>query len=102
MSSYGTNLQYQILQAGQQDDRYMKLRHRLKQGTGEQNVDYHFIASGLLRFRDKIYVLDNSELKNIILREFHVKPYSYHPRYQKTLTTMNKFYYSPNLRKEVK
>ena len=29
MSSYETNLQAQILQEGQQDDRYMELMHRL-------------------------------------------------------------------------
>ena len=29
MSSYGTYLQDHILQVGQQDDRYTKLRHRL-------------------------------------------------------------------------
>jgi len=59
------------------------------------------MTASLVRFRDKIYVLDNSEIKNLILREFHVKSYSGHPRYQKTLTTMKKFYYWPNMKKEV-
>jgi len=49
------------------------------------------MADGLARFRDMMYVLDNSEIKNLILREFHVKPYSGHLRYYKTLTTVNKF-----------
>eukprot|EP00253_Pinus_taeda_P012799 PITA_12799 len=48
-----------------------------------------------------IYVSNYSELKKLILREFHVKLYSGNPRYQKTLTTVNKFYYWPNLNKEV-
>jgi len=38
-------------------------------------------------------VLDNSELKKVILREFHAKPYSGHPGYQKTLTIVERFYY---------
>jgi hypothetical protein len=46
-------------------------------------------------------VPDNSELKKVILREFHVKPYSGHPGYQKTLTTVKRFYYWPNLKRDV-
>jgi len=64
-------------------------------------VDYHLTVDGLVRFRDRIYLPDNDELNNLILREFHVKPYSGHPRYHKTLTTMKKLYYWPNLKKEV-
>jgi len=52
-------------------------------------VDYCLIADGLVRFRDKIYVTDRSELKKVVSREFHAKPYSGHPNYQKTLTTVN-------------
>jgi len=56
-------------------------------GVGEHDMDYCLIADGLVRFKDKIYVLDRSELKKMILRVFHVKPYLCHPSYYKTLTT---------------
>jgi len=39
-------------------------------------MDYHLTVNGLVRFRDRIYVLDNNELKKLILREFHAKLYS--------------------------
>ena len=52
-------------------------------------------------FRDRTYVLNYSELKKIILREFHAKPYLGHPGYQKTLTVLKKFYYWSNLKNEV-
>lgn len=39
------------------------------------------MENGLVRFRNTIYVIDNSELKKIILREFHVKPYLGHLGY---------------------
>jgi len=42
-------------------------------------VDYNLTADGLVRIRDRIYMLDNSELKKLILREFHANPYSGHP-----------------------
>jgi len=55
---------------------------------GAPNVDYHLTTNGLVRFRDRIYVPNNNELKKVILRDFHAKPYSGHSSYQKTLITM--------------
>ena len=61
----------------------------LQQSTGTcvgvQYVDYLLTENVLVRFRDMIYVSDNSELKKVILREFHAKPYSGHLGYHKTL-----------------
>jgi len=44
-------------------------------------VDYCLTTDRLVRFRYRIYVSDSSELKKVILKDFHVKPYSGHPRY---------------------
>ena len=49
------------------------------------------MKDGMLIFRNRIYVLENNELKKVIFREFHAKPYSGHPRNQKTLTSVKKF-----------
>ena len=81
--------------------RYRKLRYMLQQDTGDQDVDYCLTTKSLVIFRDKIYVLDNSELKKLILREFHAKAYLGHPGYQKTLKMEKKFYYWLKLKKEV-
>jgi len=97
--SYGIDLQDRILQGGQQDVRYMEIVHRLQQvagtstgdsigiGTGAiaQDMDYFLALDGLMRLEDMIYVLDRSELKKVILREFHVKPYSGHPGFSKDI-----------------
>ena len=64
-------------------------------------MDYHLTADGLVRFSDRSYVSDNNELKKLILKEVHVKPYLGHPGYQKTLKTVKKFYYWLNLKKEI-
>lgn len=77
----------------------MELMHNLQQGTGGQDVDYHLIKDGLVRFRVRIYVLNDSELNKTILRELHEKPYSGHPGYQKTLTKVKKNYHWLNLKK---
>lgn len=51
MSSYGTDLQDKILQEGKHNDRYQQLRHGLQQqDIGDQDVDYHLIAKGLVIF----------------------------------------------------
>ena len=64
-------------------------------------MDYCLTTDGLVRFQDRIYVPDNSELKNMILREFHVKPYSGHLGYQKALIVVKRFYYCSNPKRDV-
>ena len=64
-------------------------------------MDYCLTSNGLVRFRDRIYVPDSSELKKVILREFHAKPYLSHPSYQKTLIAVKILYYWPNIKKDV-
>ena len=59
------------------------------------------MIDGLVKFWDMIYVSDSSEIKKLTLREIYVKPYLGHLGYQKTLTSMKKFYYFPNMKKEV-
>jgi len=46
-------------------------------------------------------VPNKNELKNFILREFHVNLYLGDPKYHKTLATVRKFYNWPNFKKEV-
>lgn len=88
----------------------MDIVHRLQQSTGTgigsgtsigtgagvQDVDYYLTTDGLIKFRDMIYVLYRSELKKVILTEFHAKPYSGHPGYQNTLIAVKKLYYWSN------
>lgn len=56
----------------------MEIMHRLQQstsiGTSDQDADYRLTTNGMVRFRDKIYVSNWSELKKLILREFNVNP----------------------------
>jgi len=64
-------------------------------------MDYCLTTDGLVRFQDKIYVQDSSELNKVILREFHVKPYLGHRGYRNTLSVVKKFHYWMNLKKDV-
>ena len=58
------------------------------------------IDKGLLRFKNRLYIPDSTELKLTILDEVHKKSYSSHPGYQKTITTLKKLFYWPNMKGE--
>ncbi len=70
-----------------------------QQGEGDRDEEYHLKTNGLVRFGNKIYVLNDNELKNLILRELHVKSYLGHLGYHKTLTIVKNFYHWLNLKK---
>lgn len=55
-------------------------------------MDYCITVDGLVKFGDRIYVPDNNELKKVILRDFHVKPYLGHLGYHRTLTIVMRSY----------
>jgi hypothetical protein len=63
-------------------------------------IDTSIDKKGLLRFKNRLYILDSTELKLTILEEVHKKPYSGHSGYQKTITTLRKIFYWPNMKGE--
>ena len=69
--------------------------------AGAWDLGYCLATHGLVRFRDKIYVSDNSDLKEVSLIELHAKTYSGHPGYQKTLKGVKRYYYWLNLKRDV-
>jgi hypothetical protein len=52
-------------------------------------------------YRERIYVPNSQELKNLILREMHNVPYDGHPGYQKTIAVVKSQCYWPSMKKEV-
>lgn len=76
MTSYWIDLKKPTLHEKQHDERYQQLKHVLQKG--DRDEDYHLREDGFVIFRNMIYVLDNNELKNPILKEFHAKPYLGH------------------------
>jgi hypothetical protein len=61
--------------------------------TNSYKLDISIDKKGLLRFKNRLYVPDSTELKLTILDKVHKKPYSDHPGYQKTITTLRKLFY---------
>ena len=63
-------------------------------------TDLSIDKNGVLRFKDRIYIPDSAEIKLTILDEVHKKPYSGHPGFQKSITTLRKLFYWPNMKGE--
>jgi hypothetical protein len=76
------------------DENYTKMMAELKNSFTNSDEPYIRInKEGLLVFKNRLYIPNSAELKLTILDEVHKKPYSGHPGYQKTITTLIKLFY---------
>jgi hypothetical protein len=74
----------------------------LHQGDIQQKIkEYEIKEDGLLMHKNRIYVLDSEELRNVVLKEMHDVPYVRHPRYQKTITEVRSQFFWPGMKKDV-
>lgn len=80
VSSYTIDLEERIKSIRKQDEKYQKIKEMLWKNN-EDKV-YHLTEDELVRFKGRICVHNSDEIKRIIMKEFHVKPYSSHARYQ--------------------
>jgi hypothetical protein len=55
-------------------------------------IDLSLDINGLLRFKNRLYIPDSTELKITVLDEVHKKPYYGHLGYQKMVTTLSKLF----------
>jgi hypothetical protein len=58
-------------------------------------------VDGILRYRHKVYVPNDQELKSLIFLEMHKVPYVGPQGYQKTIVVVKKQYFFPGIKKEV-
>jgi hypothetical protein len=69
ISMYKSDLKDKILEAAKSDQQYMAIKEKFQQGILQQKIEnYELREDGLLIYRDKIYVPNNQELKNMILK----------------------------------
>jgi len=64
-------------------------------------IDLSLDKNGLLRFKNRLYIPNSSDLKSTILDELHKRPYSGHRGYQKMITALRKLFYRPNMKSEI-
>jgi hypothetical protein len=83
------------------DENYTKIVAELQNTTTNlDKPDLSINKNDLLRFKNRLYIPDSTELKMTVLDEVHKKPYSGHPGYQKMITTLRKLFYWPNMKGE--
>jgi hypothetical protein len=56
---------------------------------------------GILIHKNRIYVPNSGEIRNLALKEMHNVPYAKHLGYQKTIATIRSQYFWPRMKKDV-
>jgi hypothetical protein len=98
ISSAKRDIEQRIKDASNNDEKYIKTVEDLQNNA--ENLDRTYLSldrNGLLRFKNRLYIPDSTELKLTVLDEVHKKPYSGHSGYQKMVTTLRKLFYWPNM-----
>jgi hypothetical protein len=100
-SNYETNLEERVRLAAKKDQEYQNIKLKMVDNSvGIEESDFRFSKSGLLMYKNKLYVLESNEIKLLILDELHKKPYFGHPGYHKLITMLRKEFYWTNLKGE--
>ena len=66
-----------------------------------KDSDFKLDAQGVLRFRDRICILDDAEMKKMILEEGHRSSLSIHPGATKMYQDLKKLFWWPGLKLDV-
>ena len=69
----------------------MSFRDRVQSGMGNEGWTVH--ADGSLRYRGLVMVLQSTDLREEILREFHYSRFSVHPSGTKMYQDLRRQYY---------
>jgi hypothetical protein len=86
-----SDLEQSVRKTGINDKNYNKMMEELQNSTtNSDKLDLSIDKKGLLRFKNRFYILYSADLKLTILDKVHKKLYSGHPGYQKTITTLKK------------
>jgi len=63
-------------------------------------IDLILDKNGMLRFKNKLYVPNSTDLKSTILDELQKRSYFGHEGYRKMITTLRQLFYWPNTKSE--
>jgi hypothetical protein len=97
-----SDLEQRIRTIGINDGNYTKIMIELqKSTTNSEKLDLGIDKKGLLRLKNRLYILDSTELKSTILDKAHKKPYFGHSGYHKTITTLRKLFFWPSIKGEI-
>jgi len=91
-----------IKEIADQDTEYQQLKLQIQQSAREDSQqEYELDNAGMIYFKQRLYVPNQSRIKNLIMDEFHVSHYAGHPGYQKMITAIQKEYFWPGMKKSI-
>ena len=91
-----------IKEVADQDTEYQRLKLQIQQSAREDNQqEYKLDNVGLIYLKQRLYVPNQSRIKNLIMDEFHISHYAGHPGYQKMITAIWKEYFWPGMKKSI-
>eukprot|EP00253_Pinus_taeda_P028245 PITA_28245 len=91
-----------IRETSEQDAEYQQLKQQIQQAAGrDSQQEYATDDAGIVYFKQRIYVPNQSKIKNLIMDEFHISHYAGHPGYQKMITAIRKEYFWPGMKKDI-
>jgi hypothetical protein len=98
-----TNLRENILTLQRDDDWYKEVEDFIGQNTMmvPQFEGYSFDSNGLLRFRGRIYIPPNDELRMLILSEAHRAVYMAHPGVTKMKEDLKPLFFWKGLKADI-
>ena len=102
LSSWKSTLLETIQKTAEQDAEYQQIKQQLQQANDEGNPQkFELDKAGMLYYKGRIYIPNQSQIKNLILDEFHTSHYAGHPGYQKMITAIRRNYFWPGMKKDV-
>jgi hypothetical protein len=102
ISMYQTDIKSIILEAINTNLQYGDLVEKIKQGKIPQKVEnYKLETTGMLLYKNIIYVPNVQHLKLMILNEMHNVPYAGHLGYQKIVVVVKIHYFWLGMKKEI-
>ena len=102
LSQPKSDLLDKVKEASTQDTNYNKLLSKIQ--NNEINLDgeaFKVDQKGFIWLKDRLYILNDLEIKIFILNEMHKPPFAGHLGYQKMVTTLRKQFFWPGLKSDV-
>eukprot|EP00253_Pinus_taeda_P004481 PITA_04481 len=85
-----------------QDSEYQQLKLQIQQSAKrDSQQEYELDDAGRIYFKKRLYVPNQSRIRNLIMDEFHTSHYTGHPGYQKMITAIRKEYFWPGMKKNI-
>ena len=82
-----------------QDTEIVSIRDRVQSDTGDEGWTIH--TDGSLQYRRRVVVPQSTDLREVILKEFHCSRFSVHPGGTKMYHDLHQWYYWSGMKEHV-